>query len=80
MAKSAGHDINYIALSGLLSRLRRKDNNCVPPLNLLGDFAGGGLTCVLGILLALYERTKSGKGQVIDAAMVSILKWPCCPF
>ncbi|KAK3746306.1 hypothetical protein QZH41_015393, partial [Actinostola sp. cb2023] len=70
MAKQAGHDINYIAMSGLLSMLGRKDNNLMPPLNLLGDFAGGGLMCVMGILMALIERDKSGKGQVIDSAMI----------
>ncbi|XP_020901093.2 alpha-methylacyl-CoA racemase, partial [Exaiptasia diaphana] len=70
MAKQAGHDINYIAMTGLLSMLGRRENNLNPPLNLLGDFAGGGLVCVMGILLALVERNKSGKGQVIDSAMI----------
>jgi alpha-methylacyl-CoA racemase len=66
----AGHDINYIALSGALSLFRRKGERPLPPGNLLGDFAGGGMLCSLGILLALFEREKSGKGQVVDAAMV----------
>ncbi|XP_067929441.1 alpha-methylacyl-CoA racemase-like [Watersipora subatra] len=66
----AGHDINYIATCGILSRLGRKGSNPTPPINLLGDFAGGGLMCALGIMLALFERTRSGKGQVIDANMV----------
>lgn len=70
LAKKAGHDINYIAISGVLSKLGRKHENPYPPVNLLADFAGGGLTCALGILLALYERNISGKGQVIDANMV----------
>ncbi|EDO37636.1 predicted protein [Nematostella vectensis] len=70
LANRAGHDINYIALTGLLSMLGRRDSNLTPPLNLLGDFAGGGLMCVMGILLALLERGKSGRGQVIDTAMV----------
>jgi alpha-methylacyl-CoA racemase len=69
-ARLAGHDINYIALSGALSLFRRKGERPLPPCNLLGDFAGGGMLCGLGILLALIEREKSGKGQVVDAAMV----------
>ncbi|XP_030597917.1 alpha-methylacyl-CoA racemase [Archocentrus centrarchus] len=69
-ATAAGHDINYLALSGLLSRLGRSGEKPYAPLNLLADFGGGGLTCTLGIVLALLERTKSGKGQIIDASMV----------
>jgi alpha-methylacyl-CoA racemase len=69
-AGMAGHDINYIALSGALSLFRRKGERPLPPCNLLGDFAGGGMLCAMGILLALVERTHSGRGQVIDAAVV----------
>ncbi|NXQ97093.1 AMACR racemase, partial [Sagittarius serpentarius] len=69
-AKCAGHDINYLALSGVLSKLGRKDENPYAPVNLLADFAGGGVMCALGIVTALYERTRSGKGQIIDASMV----------
>ena len=69
-AMKAGHDINFVALSGLLSKLGRKGEKPTAPINLLADFAGGGMTCALGILLALFERSKSGKGQVIDASMV----------
>ncbi|MHB8068422.1 MAG: CaiB/BaiF CoA transferase family protein [Desulfobaccales bacterium] len=69
-ARMAGHDINYIALSGALSLFRRKGERPLPPCNLLGDFAGGGMLCAMGILLALIERNNSGKGQVIDAAML----------
>ncbi|RJR32488.1 MAG: CoA transferase [Desulfobacteraceae bacterium] len=69
-ASRAGHDINYIALSGALSLFRRKGDRPLPPCNLLADFAGGGMLCALGILLALVERQRSGKGQVVDAAMV----------
>ncbi|XP_004678138.1 PREDICTED: alpha-methylacyl-CoA racemase [Condylura cristata] len=69
-AERAGHDINYLALSGVLSKLGRSDENPYAPLNLLADFAGGGLMCALGIVLALYERACSGKGQIIDANMV----------
>ena len=69
-ASMAGHDINYIALSGALSLFKRKGERPLPPANLLGDFAGGGMLCAMGILLALFERSRSGKGQVIDSAML----------
>ncbi|MBW1735434.1 MAG: CoA transferase [Deltaproteobacteria bacterium] len=69
-AGMAGHDIDYIALSGALSLFRRKGERPLPPCNLLGDFAGGGMLCAMGILLALIERNRSGKGQVVDAAML----------
>ncbi|KAM3964743.1 alpha-methylacyl-CoA racemase [Aphomia sociella] len=64
-----GHDINYTAMSGVLSLLGNKEHDPRPPLNLLADFAGGSVMCALGILIALFERTKSGKGQVVDASM-----------
>ncbi|OZJ04499.1 hypothetical protein BZG36_02257 [Bifiguratus adelaidae] len=70
MANVAGHDINYIAMSGILHSLGRKGEKPSFPINLFGDFAGGGFMCAFGIIMALLERTKSGKGQVIDAAMV----------
>ncbi|XP_039698645.1 alpha-methylacyl-CoA racemase isoform X1 [Pteropus medius] len=66
----AGHDINYLALSGVLSKIGRSGENPHAPLNLLAAFGGGGLMCALGILMALFERTRSGKGQIIDASMV----------
>ncbi|XP_076815698.1 alpha-methylacyl-CoA racemase-like isoform X2 [Clavelina lepadiformis] len=66
----AGHDINYIATSGVLSMLKRKDGKPTPPINLVADFAGGGLMAAFGVVTALLERQKSGKGQVIDANMV----------
>ena len=66
----AGHDINYISLNGLLHSIGRKGERPVPPLNLTGDFGGGSLFLLVGILAALWERQQSGKGQVIDAAMV----------
>ncbi|NXG10491.1 AMACR racemase, partial [Sakesphorus luctuosus] len=69
-AKTAGHDINYLALSGVLSKLGRKDENPYAPINLLADFAGGGVMCAMGIVIALYERSRSGRGQIIDASMV----------
>lgn len=70
LAKVAGHDMNYIALAGALAPLGRAGDPPVPPLNLLGDYGGGGLYLVMGILAALLERNHSGKGQIIDAAIV----------
>lgn len=69
-AKAAGHDINYLAMSGLLSMLGRSSKKPHAPLNLMADFAGGGLMCAFGIVLALLERSRSGQGQIIDASMV----------
>ena len=69
LAPTAGHDINYIALSGALDLVGRAGERPVPPVNLLADFAGGGMLLVVGVLAALQERTVSGRGQVIDAAM-----------
>jgi alpha-methylacyl-CoA racemase len=69
-APTAGHDINYIALAGALEPLGRAGENPVPPLNLVGDFGGGGLILAFGIACALVEARSSGEGQVIDAAMV----------
>jgi len=65
----AGHDINYLAISGVLGELGRVNSPPTPPGNLLADFAGGGLMCAFGIILCLFERERSGKGQVIDCAM-----------
>ncbi|KAA1427677.1 CaiB/BaiF CoA transferase family protein [Nocardioides antri] len=70
LAPRAGHDINYIALSGALEPIGTADGKPVPPLNLLGDFGGGGLLMAMGVLAALHERSSSGRGQVVDAAMV----------
>lgn len=67
----AGHDINYIALSGVLSMLGQQNGPPQPPINILGDFAGGSLVCLMGILFALIERGKSGKGQIVEADMVT---------
>ena len=69
MASAAGHDINYISLSGALHAIGEKDRNPTPPLNLVGDFGGGGMLLAFGIAAALFEKQKSGQGQVIDAAM-----------
>jgi alpha-methylacyl-CoA racemase len=69
MAQAVGHDINYVAQSGLLSMIGREGQPPTVPLSLVGDFGGGGYPLALGVLAALLERTKSGRGQVIDAAM-----------
>jgi alpha-methylacyl-CoA racemase len=70
LAHASGHDINYIALSGALHSIGRKGEAPVPPLNLVGDFGGGALYLALGVVAGLLEAQKSGKGQVVDAAMV----------
>ncbi|OBJ48706.1 CaiB/BaiF CoA-transferase family protein [Mycobacterium sp. 1423905.2] len=69
-SQQAGHDINYISLNGILHSIGRVNERPVPPLNLVGDFGGGSMFLLLGILSALWERQTSGKGQVVDAAMV----------
>ncbi|KAF2483615.1 CoA-transferase family III domain-containing protein [Neohortaea acidophila] len=69
-ASMAGHDINYIAVSGALSMLGRKDETPYAPGNILGDFGGGGLVCFLGIVLAVASRERTGYGQVVEANMV----------
>ncbi|MCU1496725.1 MAG: L-carnitine dehydratase/bile acid-inducible protein [Acidimicrobiales bacterium] len=69
-AASAGHDINYIALAGALEPLGRAGQPPTPPINLVGDFGGGGMLLALGVCAALVERAASGQGQVIDVAMV----------
>lgn len=70
VAQTAGHDINYLSQTGALSALGHRDRPPMPPLNLVADFGGGSMLVLLGIAVALYERERSGKGQVIDAAMV----------
>ena len=69
LSKVAGHDINYISLTGALHSMRRSGERPVPPLNLVGDYGGGSMFLIMGILAALYETQRSGKGQVIDAAI-----------
>jgi len=69
LAHAAGHDINYISITGALHAIGRKDSGPVPPLNLVGDFGGGALYLATGMLAALLEAQKSGKGQVVDAAI-----------
>ncbi|MFD4195242.1 CaiB/BaiF CoA transferase family protein [Amycolatopsis thermoflava] len=70
LAQAVGHDLNYVALSGTLSLIGRRGQPPTPPLSLIGDFAGGGSLLAFGILAALLERQRSGRGQVVDAAMV----------
>ena len=81
-ADRAGHDINYIALAGPLAHIGRAGQPPTPPLNLLGDFGGGGMLLAFGVACALAERARSGAGQVIDAAMVdgaALLSAPIAP-
>jgi alpha-methylacyl-CoA racemase len=70
LADRAGHDIDYIALAGALDPIGRRGGPPTPPINLVGDFGGGGLLLAFGVTCALLERQRSGRGQVVDAAMV----------
>lgn len=70
MAQAAGHDINYIALAGALAHFGRAGSKPTPPINLVGDFGGGGMFMAFGIVCGILEAQRSGKGQVIDVAMV----------
>ena len=69
-SSAAGHDINYISLAGALAHFGRKDGPPTPPLNMVGDFGGGGMFLALGVVAAMLEATGSGQGQVVDTAMV----------
>lgn len=75
LAHAAGHDLTYLALSGVLAFLGRSAQPPLAPGNLLADFAGGSLMCVIGVLAALWERSRSGKGQIIDAAMIDGVRY-----
>ena len=70
MSNLAGHDINYISLTGALNAIGRKDSNPIPPLNLIGDYGGGGMHLAFGIVSGLIHSLKTGEGQVVDSAMV----------
>jgi alpha-methylacyl-CoA racemase len=70
LARAAGHDINYIALAGVLGGIGRRDQPPTPPLNLIGDFGGGGMLLAFGLLCGLLEARATGRGQVVDAAMI----------
>src|SRR5262245_48262741 len=69
-ASAAGHDINYIALAGALAHFGRAGGPPTPPINMVGDFGGGGMLLAFGVVCALFEAQRSGQGQVVDAAMV----------
>lgn len=69
LAQAAGHDINYIALSGVLHTIGKADEPPIPPMNMIGDFGGGGMLLAFGVMCAMHEARRSGKGQVVDAAM-----------
>ena len=69
-SQAAGHDINYISLAGALAHFGRRGEGPTPPLNMVGDFGGGGMFLALGVVAALLEASKSGEGQVVDTAMV----------
>ena len=77
MAPRAGHDINYIALTGALHAIGRAGERPVPPLNLVGDFGGGSMLLVVGVLGALWEAQRSGQGQVVDVAMIDGVSLLC---
>ena len=70
LSKTAGHDINYISIAGVLNSIGRRDSNPIAPLNLIGDYGGGGMHLAVGILSAYINRLKTGEGQIIDSAMV----------
>ena len=80
LSLEAGHDINYIALSGALSRIGRAGAPPTPPLNLVGDFGGGSMFLLFGVLCALHEARRSGTGQVVDASMVEGAAYLMLPF
>lgn len=69
-SQMAGHDLNYLSLTGALGMMGRKDQPPTPPLNLVADYGGGTMFLIFGVLSALWERSRSGKGQVIDSAMI----------
>jgi alpha-methylacyl-CoA racemase len=80
LAHAAGHDIDYIALSGSLEMLGREGDKPTPPINMLGDFAGGGMLLAFGIACAAFETARTGQGQVVDAAMVDGAALMLTPF
>jgi len=80
LADQAGHDIDYLAVAGALEPLGRAGEPPTPPINVLGDFAGGGMLLAFGVIAALYEREHSGTGQVVDAAMIDGAALMLTPF
>jgi alpha-methylacyl-CoA racemase len=79
ISKSAGHDANYISIAGTLDLFRRGDESPSPPANFAGDYAGGGMMLAMGVLLAVIERATSGRGQVIDVAMIDGANYVALP-
>lgn len=80
LAQRAGHDLTYLALSGVLHAIGPADGKPVPPLNLVADYGGGTMFLVMGVLAALLEKSRSGKGQVIDAAMIEGASMLAAPY
>lgn len=80
LASRAGHDLTYLALSGVLHAIGPRDGKPVPPLNLVADYGGGTMFLIAGVLAALLERSRSGKGQVVDAAMIDGASMLAAPF
>jgi len=80
LAPRAGHDLTYLALSGVLHAIGPRGGRPVPPLNLVADYGGGTMFLIVGLLAALFERARSGKGQVVDAAMVDGASMLAAPF
>ena len=80
LAHTAGHDLNYIALTGALHAVGRAGERPVPPLNLVGDYGGGAMFLAFGMVCALFERSRSGRGQVVDSAMVDGASMLMAPF
>src|SRR5690606_26734202 len=80
LAERAGHDLTYLALTGALHAIGPRDGKPVPPLNLVADYGGGSMFLASGVLAALLERTQSGKGQVVDAAMIDGASMLAAPY
>ncbi|MEO3997858.1 CaiB/BaiF CoA-transferase family protein [Mesorhizobium sp. CAU 1732] len=80
LASTAGHDLTYLALSGVLHAIGPKDGKPVPPLNLVADYGGGTMFLIMGLLAALLERSRSGRGQIVDAAMIDGASMLASPF
>ena len=80
LAGRAGHDLTYLAYSGVLHGIGSRDGKPIPPLNLVADYGGGAMFLIVGLLAALFERSRSGKGQVVDAAMVDGAAMLAAPF
>ena len=71
-AKTAGHDINYISITGALEAMGKKDNAPFPPLNFIGDYGGGTMFLIMGVMAALLQAEKTGQGDIVDAAIIDV--------